>query len=50
MHVTSFPDPVPGVELTEEERARWDLVSAFAAGCGQGAGGGQGVQSDRFFP
>jgi isoleucyl-tRNA synthetase len=29
VHVTSFPDPVPGVDLTEEESVRWDLMSAL---------------------
>ncbi len=29
VHVTSFPELVPGVDLTEEERTRWDLMSAL---------------------
>ena len=25
MHLTSFPQPIPGVSLNDEERARWEI-------------------------
>ncbi|HTY23237.1 MAG TPA: isoleucine--tRNA ligase [Desulfomonilaceae bacterium] len=27
VHLTGFPDPVPGISLTDEERTRWEIMS-----------------------
>lgn len=29
VHMASFPDPVPGVDLTEEQKAGWERISAL---------------------